>query len=307
MDLAVSVSELRKNFAAVEAVRGVHLEVQRGEVLALLGPNGAGKTTIVEILEGYQTASAGSVAVLGFDPRRDRRQMLERVGIVLQETAVEQFLTVREVLRRRAAYYPHPRRPDSVVDLVGLSEKAGARVRTLSGGQQRRLDLGLALVGDPELLFLDEPTTGFDPNARREAWDIVRTLTGEGRTVLLTTHYMDEAQTLADRVAVIAKGVIVATGTPDSIGGRDTGTAKIRFVLPDQATSVAELGLSDAELTVSSVDRRRMVEVDTDSPTPVLHRLTSWAVAHHLELEGLEVSRPSLEDVYLSLTAEDNT
>jgi ABC-2 type transport system ATP-binding protein len=169
------------------------------------------------------------------------------------------------------------------------------------------LDLGLALVGDPELLFLDEPTTGFDPNARREAWDIVRTLTGEGRTVLLTTHYMDEAQTLADRVAVIAKGVIVATGTPDSIGGRDTGTAKIRFVLPDQATSVAELGLGDAELTVSSVDGRRMVEVDTDSPTPVLHRLTSWAVAHHVELEGLEVSRPSLEDVYLSLTAEDNT
>ena len=231
--------------------------------------------------------------------------MLERVGIVLQETAVEQFLTVREVLRRRASYYPHPRDPDAVVDLVGLGEKSGARVRTLSGGLQRRLDLGLALIGDPELLFLDEPTTGFDPNARREAWEIVRSLTGEGRTVLLTTHYMDEAQVLADRVAVIANGVIVATGTPDSIGGRDTGTAKIRFVLPEQAGGVAELGLTDAELTVSPVDGRRMVEVDTESPTPVLHRLTSWAVARGIELEGLEVTRPSLEDVYLSLTAED--
>jgi ABC-2 type transport system ATP-binding protein len=230
--------------------------------------------------------------------------MLERVGIVLQETAVEQFLTVREVLKRRAAYYPQPREADAVIDLVGLREKASARVRTLSGGLQRRLDLGLALVGDPELLFLDEPTTGFDPNARREAWEIVRSLTGEGRTVLLTTHYMDEAQVLADRVAVIAKGVIVATGTPDSIGGRDTGTATVRFVLPEQA-EVSELGLSDAEVTVSPVDGRRLVEVATDAPTPLLHRLTSWAVACGKELEGLEVTRPSLEDVYLSLTAED--
>jgi ABC-2 type transport system ATP-binding protein len=305
MELAVSVSGLRKDFGTVKAVRGVDLDVQNGEVLALLGPNGAGKTTIVEILEGYQAAGAGKVAVLGLDPRHDRRRMLERVGIVLQETAVEQFLTVREVLRRRASYYPHPRDPDAVIDLVGLGEKSGARVRTLSGGLQRRLDLGLALIGDPELLFLDEPTTGFDPNARREAWEIVRSLTGEGRTVLLTTHYMDEAQVLADRVAVIANGVIVATGTPDSIGGRDTGTAKIRFVLPEQAGGVAELGLTDAELTVSPVDGRRMVEVDTESPTPVLHRLTSWAVARGIELEGLEVTRPSLEDVYLSLTAED--
>jgi ABC-2 type transport system ATP-binding protein len=305
MELAVSVSGLRKDFGAVQAVGGVDLEIQRGEVLALLGPNGAGKTTIVEILEGYQPASAGKVAVLGHDPRHDRRRMLEHVGIVLQETAVEQFLTVREVLRRRASYYPHPRDPDAVIDLVGLREKSGARVRTLSGGLQRRLDLGLALIGDPELLFLDEPTTGFDPNARREAWDIVRSLTGEGRTVLLTTHYMDEAQVLADRVAVIAKGVIVASGTPDSIGGRDTGTAKIRFVLPEQADGAAELGLADSHLTVSPIDGRRMVEVDTDSPTPLLHRLTSWAVAHGIELEGLEVARPSLEDVYLSLTAED--
>jgi ABC-2 type transport system ATP-binding protein len=284
----------------------VDLEIQTGEVLALLGPNGAGKTTIVEILEGYQTASTGKVAVLGFDPRHDRRRMLELVGIVLQETAVEQFLTVREVLKRRAVYYPHARDPDAVIELVGLGEKAGARVRTLSGGLQRRLDLGLALVGDPELLFLDEPTTGFDPNARREAWDIVRNLTGEGRTVLLTTHYMDEAQVLADRVAVIAKGVIVATGSPDSIGGRDTATATIRFVLPEQAAGVSELGLDDAALTVSPVDGRRVVEVDTDSPTPLLYRLTSWAVAHEIELEGLEVARPSLEDVYLALTAEDD-
>ena len=306
MELAVSVRALHKDFGAVKAVRGVDLEVQSGEVLALLGPNGAGKTTIVEILEGYQTASTGKVAVLGFDPRHDRRRMLELVGIVLQETAVEQFLTVREVLKRRAVYYPHARDPDAVIELVGLGEKAGARVRTLSGGLQRRLDLGLALVGDPELLFLDEPTTGFDPNARREAWDIVRNLTGEGRTVLLTTHYMDEAQVLADRVAVIAKGVIVATGSPDSIGGRDTATATIRFVLPEQAAGVSELGLDDAALTVSPVDGRRVVEVDTDSPTPLLYRLTSWAVAHEIELEGLEVARPSLEDVYLALTAEDD-
>ena len=307
MELAVSVSGLRKDFGPVQAVRGVDLEVQSGEVLALLGPNGAGKTTIVEILEGSQPASAGNVGVLGLDPRHDRRRMLERVGIVLQETAVEQFLTIREVLKRRASYYPHPRDPDAVSDLVGLRDKAGARVRTLSGGLQRRLDLGLALIGDPELLFLDEPTTGFDPNARREAWDIVRTLTGEGRTVLLTTHYMDEAQVLADRVAVIARGVIVATGTPDSIGGRDTGTARIRFLLPEQADGASDLGLDDAALTVSPVDGRRIVEIDTDSPTPLLHRLTSWAVSHEIELEGLEVARPSLEDVYLTLTAEDNT
>jgi ABC-2 type transport system ATP-binding protein len=284
----------------------VDLEVRSGEVFALLGPNGAGKTTIVEILEGYQTATAGKVAVLGLDPRHDRRRMLERVGIVLQETAVEQFLTIREVLKRRATYYPHPRDPDAVIELVGLGEKAGARVRTLSGGLQRRLDLGLALVGDPELLFLDEPTTGFDPNARREAWEIVRNLTGEGRTVLLTTHYMDEAQVLADRVAVIAKGVIVATGTPDSIGGRDTGTATIRFVLPEKAAGVVDLGLAQADLTVSPVDGRRMVEIATDSPTALLHRLTSWAVERGIELEGLGVARPSLEDVYLSLTAEDD-
>jgi len=306
VEAAISVRELRKDFGDVEAVRGVDLEVQSGEVFALLGPNGAGKTTTVEILEGYQTASAGRVTVLGLDPRHDRRRMLERVGIVLQETAVEQFLTVREVLRRRTACYPHPRDPDGVIELIGLGEKADARVRTLSGGQQRRLDLGMALVGDPELLFLDEPTTGFDPNARREAWDIVRNLTGEGRTVLLTTHYMEEAQALADRVAVIRKGVIVATGRPDSIGGRDTGTARIRFVLPERVTDVAQLELGTVDPpTVSSADGRRVIEVNTDSPTALLYRLTSWAVARQIELESLEVARPSLEDVYLSLTAED--
>jgi ABC-2 type transport system ATP-binding protein len=230
--------------------------------------------------------------------------MLERVGIILQETAVEQFLTVPEVVKRRAAYYPHPRDPATVVNLVGLGDKAKSRVRTLSGGQQRRLDLGLALVGDPELLFVDEPTTGFDPNARREAWGIVHNLTGEGRTVLFTTHYMDEAQEPADGVAVIAKGVIVATGTPDSIGGRNTGTAKIRFVLPDQISEATELGLAASTLTVNPIDGRRMVEVDTESPTALLHKLTSWAVTNHFELEGLKVTRPSPEDVYLSLTAD---
>ena len=293
MDFAVQVTGLHKQFGATEAVRGVDLELRRGEVLALLGPNGAGKTTTVEILEGYQKPSAGKVSVLGYDPRHERRQMLERVGIVLQETAVEQFLTVAEVLKRRAAYYPRPRDPDAVIDLVGLRDKARARVRTLSGGLKRRLDLGLALVGDPELLFLDEPTTGFDPNARREAWEIVRNLTGEGRTVLLTTHYMDEAQVLADRVAVIANGVIVATGTPDSIGGRHTGTARVRFVLPEGADAAADLGLADAQVTVGPGEGRRTVEVSTDSPTPLLYRLTSWAVEHGVELEGLEVTRPA--------------
>jgi ABC-2 type transport system ATP-binding protein len=305
VDAAISVRGLHKRFGSFEAVRGVDIEVTRGTVLALLGPNGAGKTTTVEILEGYQHASEGTVSVLGLDPDRDRRRLLERVGIVLQETAVEPFLTVREVLKRRSAPYPHPRKPDEIIDLIGLGEKADARVRTLSGGQQRRLDLGLALVGDPELLFLDEPTTGFDPNARREAWDVIRHLSGEGRTVLLTTHYMDEAQNLADNVAVIARGVIVARGTPDSIGGRDTGKARIRFLLPGDVGDAGELPISgDAGRTLSALDGRRVVEVDTERPTALLHQLTSWAVGRNIELEGLEVTRPTLEDVYLALTAE---
>jgi len=298
------VEGLRKRFGDVQAVAGVDLEVASGEVLALLGPNGAGKTTTVEILEGYKNADSGRVSVLGLDPAKDRRRLLERIGIVLQECAVEPFLTVSEVLDRRAASYPHPRKTPEVIALVGLGEKAGARVRTLSGGQQRRLDLGLALVGDPELLFLDEPTTGFDPGARREAWEVVRQLAGQGRTVLLTTHYMDEAQALADRVAVIARGVIVAAGTTDSIGGRDRGSAKVRFSVPE-GVAAKDLPIDAEYRTSTEPDGTETVEVDTAEPTALLSKLTTWAVERSLELASLEVTRASLEDVYLSLTRED--
>jgi ABC-2 type transport system ATP-binding protein len=314
---AISVRGLTKAFGPLEAVRGVDLEIESGTVFALFGPNGAGKTTTVEIMEGFTDRDAGEVRVLGLDPSTQRRALLERVGIVLQETAVEQFLTVRETLARRAAFYPHPRDPLEVISLVGLDEKRDTRVRQLSGGQQRRLDLGLGLIGDPELLFLDEPTTGFDPTARREAWDVVRNLSTEGRTVLLTTHYMEEAQTLADQLAVIARGVIVARGTPESIGGRDTGETTVRFVVPDDLAIEQLIGpQADAVVTITpvqpgtpgpagtTVTPGRLVEIETATPTALLHRLTSWAVGQGGELQGLEVTRPSLEDIYLKITSE---
>jgi len=302
---AVVVRGLTKSFGQVHAVRGVDLVIEPGTVFALLGPNGAGKTTTVEIMEGFTERDAGEVRVLGLDPSTQRRAMLERVGIVLQETAVEQFLTVRETLARRTVYYPHPRDPLEVINLIGLEEKQDTRVRQLSGGQQRRLDLGLGLIGDPELLFLDEPTTGFDPNARREAWDVVRNLSSEGRTVLLTTHYMDEAQTLADQLAVIAKGVIIAAGTPESIGGRDTGEATVRFVVPDDVSIGELLGAQPGgEVKVTPEAKGQLVEIRTATPTSLLNRLTSWAVGRGDELAGLEVTRPSLEDIYLRITSE---
>jgi ABC-2 type transport system ATP-binding protein len=303
---AISVRGLTKAFGEVEAVRGVDLTVESGTVFALLGPNGAGKTTTVEIMEGFTVGDAGEVRVLGLDPSKQRRALLARVGIVLQETAVEQFLTVSETLARRAAYYPHPRDPREVISLVGLDEKKNTRVRQLSGGQQRRLDLGLGLIGDPELLFLDEPTTGFDPNARREAWDVVRNLSAEGRTILLTTHYMDEAQTLADQLAVIARGVIIASGTPESIGGRDTGEATIRFVVSDDVAIEETIGPQPGgEVSITPEPSGRLVEIRTSAPTAVLNRLTGWAVARGSELAGLEVTRPSLEDIYLRITADE--
>jgi len=290
---AITVTGLRKSYGSIEAVKGISFEVAAGEVFALLGPNGAGKTTTVEILEGYRGRDGGAVSVLGADPARGGVRLRERVGIVLQECGIEELLTVDEVMDRQAGYYPAPRPVDEVIGLVGLDDKAGARVRTLSGGQRRRLDLALALVGDPDLIFLDEPTTGFDPAARRQAWDLVKRLCGLGKTIFLTTHYMEEAQHLADRVAVIAAGRLVAEGTPASIGGRDTGSARIRFALPD------DVPVSALPLPARRDDTR--VVIETAEPTRALHTLTQWALDRGVELRDLTVSRRSLEDVYLEL------
>ncbi len=298
MTAAIQISGLRKAYGDTVAVRDIDLEVEQGEILALLGPNGAGKTTTVEILEGFRERDAGSVEVLGMDPARGGRALRERMGIVLQSSGIDQFLTVREVLILYAGYYPRSVDIDQLLETVGLTEKAGSRVRALSGGQQRRVDLALGLVGDPELVFLDEPTTGFDPNARRGAWEVVSSLRGLGKTVLLTTHYMDEAQHLADRVAVMAGGALVALGPPDQLGGRDTGLATVRFLLPD--------GVTLDQLPVPARVEGDGLVFETDTPTPVLNRLTGWAVERGLELGGLTVSRPSLEDVYLALTTDDD-
>ncbi len=280
MTAAISVRELRKSYAGVEAVRGISFDVLAGEVFGLLGPNGAGKTTTVEILEGYRRRDGGSVEVLGFDPQRAERGFRERIGVVLQQSELWPNLTVREVHQAFAGYYERPRDVDEVIEIVGLEEKANARVKTLSGGQKRRLDLGVALVGDPDLVFLDEPTTGFDPSARRTAWDMIRALRELGKTILLTTHYLDEAQQLADRVAVIRRGTLVQIGTPAELTGSRT-TAEIRY---------REDG--------------RLVVLETDTPTRLLAELTAKAVADGRELEGLEVRRPTLEDVYLELVRE---
>jgi ABC-2 type transport system ATP-binding protein len=270
--------------------------VDEGEVLAVLGPNGAGKTTTVEILEGFQDRDSGDVSVLGMDPAHGGSALRQRIGIVLQECEADPYLTVSELLRKHGQYYRHPRSVEEVIGLVGLDHKAGDRVKTLSGGQKRRLDVALGLIGDPELLFLDEPTTGFDPSARRQAWEIVRTLGELGKTVLLTTHYMDEAQALADRVVVITAGQIVAEGTPESIGGRADADARIDFHLPAGVTA------DTLPVAVEPLDDGR-VRHTTPEPTEALRRLTSWALEHGGELDGLTVTRPSLEDVYLELTA----
>jgi ABC-2 type transport system ATP-binding protein len=295
-ELAVRVRGLVKSYGSVQAVRGIDLDIRHGEIFALLGPNGAGKTSTVEILEGYRRRDSGEVAVLGCDPGRDRAKMLPRVGIVLQKTGVERYLTVIESVRMYASYYPKPRSPDEVVELVGLTGKRDSRVTKLSGGQTRRLDMAVALAGDPDLLFLDEPTTGFDPSARREAWEVVKNLASLGKTVLLTTHYMDEAQYLADRVAVIAAGRIVAEGTPATIGDRNLLGARIRYRLPAGVTPPDTLPWqqgADGFTVITSAD------VLQD-----LHRLTGWAIDNRIALDGLEVTRPSLEDVYLSLTGQ---
>jgi ABC-2 type transport system ATP-binding protein len=291
---AIEVEDLHKSYGDFEALRGVSFKVDPGEVLAVLGPNGAGKTTMVEILEGYRTRDAGRVSVLGQDPASSGSDLRQRIGIVLQQCGIEGYLSVAEVLAMYGGYYPHPRSVHDVIQLVGLEEKAASRVKTLSGGQQRRLDLALGLIGDPELLFLDEPTTGFDPSARRQSWEIVRSLTRLGKTILLTTHYMDEAQELADRVVVIAAGKIVAEGPPESIGGRADADAEIRFFLRPG------VALSDLPLPASTAPDGA-VEITTSEPTRILHELTGWSLDRGVELEGLSVTRPSLEDVYLAL------
>ena len=277
---AVTVRDLRKTYGDHEALRGIDFTIEAGEVFGLLGPNGAGKTTTVEILEGYRRPDGGSVEVLGADPRKSGPAWRERIGVMLQSSSLYPVLTVRESLGVFAGYYAAPRDPDEVIDIVGLAEKRDARVRTLSGGQQRRLDLGLALIGDPELIFLDEPTTGFDPGARRTAWDTIRELRALGKTILLTTHYLDEAEQLADRVAVLRDGVIVREGSPAELTG----------------------GIAETEIRY----RRGGVEIVERivDPTHRLHELTAEALARGEELAGLEVRRPTLEDVYLELTGE---
>jgi ABC-2 type transport system ATP-binding protein len=292
--MSIVVSGLVKSYGQTHAVAGLDLAVGVGEIFALLGPNGAGKTTTVEILEGFRRRDAGEVTVLGVDPGRHRSRLKERMGIVLQSNGSDRYLTVMETLQMYASFYRHPRPPHEVIDLVGLGDKRTERVLRLSGGQQRRLDMAIALVGDPELLFLDEPTTGFDPSARHEAWEVVKNLATLGKTVLLTTHYMDEAQFLADRVAVITAGRIVAQGPPATLGSRQLADAKIRYRAPANVTMPPELA--------GSVGADGVTEVTVADPVRMLHDLTGWAIDHGAELEGLEVVRPSLEDVYLSLT-----
>jgi ABC-2 type transport system ATP-binding protein len=291
---AIVVDALRKSYGATHAVQGVSFSVAEGECLALLGPNGAGKTTTLEILEGFLKRDAGDVQVLGVDPQHGDRAWRENVGIVLQGTAADPYLTVRETLTRTAGFYAKPRDVDEVIERVGLAEKKNSRIAKLSGGQKRRLDVAYGIVGNPRLLFLDEPTTGFDPSARRGAWDLVSDLRGLGTTILLTTHYMEEAQALADHIVVIGAGRVVGQGTPDDLGGRDVAALQIRFRLP--------AGVDPASLPVDvTLDQHGYCEITTTDDARVLHTLTGWSLDHDIPLEGLVASRPSLEDTYLAL------
>ena len=298
----IRVRGLQKRYGSHEAVGGIDLEIHRGEIFAFLGPNGAGKTTTVEILEGFRQASAGTVEVLGRDPWQAPGSWRARLGIVLQESGAEPGLTVRECVALYAGYYPAPRNIDETIALVGLAAQSGERATSLSGGQRRRLDVALALIGDPELIFLDEPTTGFDPSARRAAWEVVAGLRELGKTIFLTTHYMEEAERLADRIAVIAAGQIVAEGTPQTLGGRQLEAAQISFRVPMTVDALGELPAALAERVQR--DPEGLLRLSSTSVTADVHLLSGWALDRDIELEALEVSRPTLEDVYLQLTAE---
>jgi ABC-2 type transport system ATP-binding protein len=297
---AITVRDLDKSYGELKAVDGVNFEVARGEVFCLLGPNGAGKTSVVEILEGYRRRTGGEALVLGIDPATEARDLREQVGIVLQQCGVQSDLSVAELLEMYGRYYVRGRPVDELLELVELVDKRDVRAKQLSGGQRRRLDLALALVGDPELIFLDEPTTGFDPAARRQAWSVIRSLCGLGKTVFLTTHFMDEAQFLADRVAIMRAGQIIALGRPDELGGRDVRPAEIRFVLPAgwSAGDVPELRCERRE---AEGDR---IAVYTRDPLSAAHTLTGWAIDHDIDLGHFSVTQPTLEDIYLELTGE---
>ncbi len=304
-EAVISVEGLRKSYGETEALRGIDLDVRRGEIFAFLGPNGAGKTTAISVMEGYLDRDAGRVEVLGIDPAKADRSWRGRVGFVLQECRMEALLTVRETLEMYAGYYERPRSVEETIELVGLGEKADDRAGRLSGGQQRRLDVAVALIGDAELLFLDEPTTGFDPSARRAAWQVIEGLRELGKTVLLTTHYMDEAQALADRVAVIAAGEIIASGTPDDLGGRREAASLISFELPADSVT-ADGSRIEAAVPGDWANADGRLSLRTSDPVRSLNDLTGWAMANDVSLEALEVTRPSLEDVYLELTGEES-
>jgi ABC-2 type transport system ATP-binding protein len=300
---AISVHQLHKSYDGVEAVRGIDFEVEHGEIFGFLGPNGAGKSTTIEILEGYRQRTAGDVWVLGVDPARPTREWRDRIGLVLQESELEGLLTVHEIVTMFAGFYSSPRDVDETIELVGLEEKRDARVGTLSGGQRRRADVALGIIGDPDLIFLDEPTTGFDPSARRGAWNMIEGLKSLGKTIFLTTHYMDEAQHLADRVAILAHGEVVARGRPSELGAGLGEKTVVRFRLPEGVSAEQIRATVDSPIEVAG----NQVTITTERPQRTLFKLTGWAELNHVELGGLEVQRPSLEDIFLKLTAPEQS
>ncbi|MGK2954986.1 MAG: ABC transporter ATP-binding protein [Solirubrobacterales bacterium] len=301
-DPVISIRGLRKSYGEFEAVKGIDLVVERGQIYGVLGPNGAGKTTTVEILEGYLGRDEGEVEVLGIDPAKPTRDFRDRIGIVLQGTTLEPKLSVRESLELYAGYYSSPRPVDEVISLIGLEEKTEVLAGKLSGGQMRRLDVGIALIGDPELLFLDEPTTGFDPSARRQAWEMIAGLRDLGKSVLLTTHYLEEAQALADRVAIINEGRIVAEDTPENLGGRENLPTRITFRLPDGFSKANLPPELEVRFEDDIADDGQVAVIESDDAVTDIQALTAWAIDRGVELAGLEVRRPSLEDVYLQVT-----